>query len=361
MASVRIALCIYYDKDIEKMLEVERNLPIEHLSYLERRKYWKQIEAKVVEKLPSLPNLLKTRVSKFIRPIHLEIEKWVLDHEGVGNLCAPYCYLNYKSFLFWKTDGTIDRMQTAKNFVQNKNFDPETRFAMACTYFLEDEVLALWHGEEVFNGKTISRYGTSAAVRFWVKRLKKGSRRKRPWKEEIDGYFKNLGMRDSDFRIKVSCFFSYLSEESKEKYLILHNWYPHSDDFRLCFQAMDERERVELFSEYTVLFLYRCLEWPFQSLFIDMANHLRSHMDAKKFKAVLDRIILSCIFPGFEDFDYAGLLNEFWHDSPDSYKKKIKKRKHCFKVIELVLNYDKERAPLSLPEAVEEFIPKYFD
>ncbi|GBN04937.1 hypothetical protein AVEN_3586-1 [Araneus ventricosus] len=117
MAAVRIALCVYYDKGIEKMLEVEMNLPIGHI-YFERKVYelLKQIEAKAVEKLPSLPNLLKTRVSKFICPIHYETDKWILhhtEHFGPPEIDRG-AFLTYKSIFCWKSDGTIDRSQAAK-------------------------------------------------------------------------------------------------------------------------------------------------------------------------------------------------------------------------------------------------------
>ncbi|GBN33713.1 hypothetical protein AVEN_260318-1, partial [Araneus ventricosus] len=147
MAAVRIALCLYYDKDIEKILEGEKKLPYAHGEFNRKvYKFWKRIELKAAEKVSSLPASLKTRVVKFIRPIHLETIKWSGDHANLLKLGSTY---TYKSILCWKTVGTIDRTQTAMKFSQNKNFDPETRFNMACTYFLEDEVLALWHGDEV--------------------------------------------------------------------------------------------------------------------------------------------------------------------------------------------------------------------
>ncbi|GBO14825.1 hypothetical protein AVEN_19376-1 [Araneus ventricosus] len=362
MAAVRIALCLYYDKDIEKILEGEKKLPYSNGEFSRKvYKFWKRIEMKAAEKVSSLPTSLQTRVVKFIRPIDLETIKWTSDHANLLKLGSTY---TYKSILRWKTVGTIDRTQTAMKFSQNKNFDPETRFNMACTYFLEDEVLALWHGDEVLDRKRLSRNGRNAAVRFWVKRLKEGSCRKRPWKDMIDGYFQILSVRRSDIRLRVSCFFPYLSWEGKKNYvrnLLCSNIArAYSDDLRLCMHAMDEAERVELFSEYHVHWLYYCLEWPFQSLFIDLANQLWSHINADKFHAVLFHIIRFSILRGLECFDYVGLLKEFWHDSPDAFKENIMKRKKSFKVITEILNYDEKNASLPLPETLSEFMPKYW-
>ncbi|GBM74329.1 hypothetical protein AVEN_122141-1 [Araneus ventricosus] len=229
---------------------------------------------------------------------------------------------------------------------------------MACTYFLEDDVLALWHGEEASSIKSIPRYRSNAAVRFWVKRLKRGSRRKIPWKAEIDGYFKNLRIRRSDIRLRISCFFSYLSWEGKKNYLPhLRLYEGHSDDFVLCLRAMDEGERVETVSVRPATVLFCFLQWPLQYLFIDVAKQLWSHMNVIQFHETLHYIVSYTI--GFEDFDYAGLLKEFWHPSPASYKRKIKKNKKLFKMIEMTLNYDGKNASLSLPGTLQESLTEH--
>ncbi|GBM86968.1 hypothetical protein AVEN_16338-1 [Araneus ventricosus] len=62
-------------------------------------------------------------------------------------------------------------MKTAKKLVQDKNIDAKTRFAIACTYFLEGEVLSLWYGNNKVKVWSIPRNGTNAAVRFWMKHL----------------------------------------------------------------------------------------------------------------------------------------------------------------------------------------------
>ncbi|GBL97463.1 hypothetical protein AVEN_162929-1 [Araneus ventricosus] len=360
MASVRVVLAMYYDKDIEQILRREVKLPFQWNRFdRDRYQLWKQIEMIAIEKLPFLPDTLKIRLSKCIRPIHMETWRWIRDHDRLMKLSFSNCYLTYKNILCWKTNGTIDRIKTAKKIVRDKNVDTRTRFEVACTYFLEDEVLALWHGDKEVKVMGIPRSGTNEAVRFWMTHLKKGSWRKKSWKSMINGYFETPRIRRSDIRLRISSFFPYLSWEGKKNYFPYLDWeYAHHDDLQLCMQTMDKTECAELCHAYPARILFYCLEWPFQSLFMEMANQLLSHMDAYQFHAVLDHIILWHILKGVEYFDYLTLFKEFWCLIPDSFKDEIKRMKKYFKVVEVALNYDKENTSLSLPETIEKLLHK---
>ncbi|GBM65605.1 hypothetical protein AVEN_262062-1, partial [Araneus ventricosus] len=352
MAAVKIALCLYYDKEIERMLEAKMSMPIYRARFdRDRYEFWKQIEMKAVEKLPSLPNSLSTKVFKFIRAFDREIMEWVRDHQCLLRLSFIGCHYTCKSILCWKADGTIEKMQTAKKLVQHRDLNLETRFAVACTYYLEDEVLAFWHGDKKVHIRSIARNRTNAAVRFWIKRLQRRHWRKKSWNVMVNSQLKNPSFRRSDIKLRVSSFFQYLSLEGKKNYfLYLLENSGHRDDYPLCMQVMNETERMELISEYPRRSLYLCLDWPFQSLFIDMANQLWSHMTPMEFEVILMHLIFHFLLPGLDVFDYAGLFKEFWHQSPTAFKETMKKNMRLFNVIDLVLNYDEKSTSLSLPE-----------
>ncbi|GBN52141.1 hypothetical protein AVEN_1228-1 [Araneus ventricosus] len=359
MAGVRIVLAMYYDKDIENVLEAEIKLPFRHRCLeRERLELWNLIEMKTVEKLSFLPNLLKVRLSKCIRPIHVETCRWIRDHESLLKLSSAQCYLTCKSILCWKANGTIDRIKTAKKLVQDTNIDVKTRFAIACTYFLEGEVLSLWYGDNEVNAVRIPRNGTNAAMRFWIKHLKKGYWRKHYWKAMINGYFEIPRIRRSEIPLRISSFFPYLSLKAKKAYFSSVYYFigVHQDDFRLCMQIMDEKERFELFCKYPADSLYFFLQWPLQSLFMEMAHRLWSHMDKHQFHAVLDHIVMNYILKGLDDFDYVELLKEFWCLIPAFLKVEIKKMKKYFVPIDVALNYEKENTSLSLPETLEKYV-----
>ncbi|GBM03243.1 hypothetical protein AVEN_142536-1 [Araneus ventricosus] len=358
MAAVRIALRIYYDSDVEKILDADRNLPKPYLIFdRERHELWKQIKLEVVEKLSSfLPTLLRTRVARLIEAMHLEAELWIKDHNKLLYLCSTCFCPRHKSTFCWKTDGSINRIETAKKFAQNKNIDPNTLFIMACTYFLEDEVLALWHGNKRISTNSIIRKGTNSAVRFWMKWLKKGS--VKPWRLMVDDYFRIPCIRRSDIRLRLGCIFPYLSQESRKNYFqYLKDL--HKDDFRVCLYEMDGTERRELFERIPVYVLYNCLKWPFQTSFIGIANQLWSHMTFDDFDAITYRILIFKILRGLKDFDYVQLLKEFWHLSPSSFKEEMKMQENYFKMIEIILNYDRDNQILPLEEILDEYIRIY--
>ncbi|GBN52140.1 hypothetical protein AVEN_1227-1, partial [Araneus ventricosus] len=340
-------------------LEAEIKLPFrDRCLERDRLELWNFIEMKTVEKLSFLPNLLNVKLSKCIRPIHEETCQWIRDHKSLLKLSFAKCYLTCKSLLCWKVNGTINRMKTAKKLVQDTNIDVKTRFAIACTYFLEGEVLSLWYGNNKVNVWSIPRNGTNAAVRFWMKHLRKGYWRKNSWKAMINRYFEIPSIKRSEIPLRISCFFPYLSCEAKKGYFpyLDYGSVCHQDDFRLCMQIMDERERIELFSTYPAYSLYCCLDWPFQSLFMEMAHRLWRHMNQYQFHAFLDHIVMNYILKGLVDFDYVELLKEFWRLIPASFKAEIKKTKKYYLAIDVALNYDKENTSLSLPETLEKYV-----
>ncbi|GBM03276.1 hypothetical protein AVEN_142562-1 [Araneus ventricosus] len=358
MAAVKIAIGVLYDSEIEKMLQEERKYPrgiIAIKFYSDRHELWKMIQMKAAEKLPFLPNSLKTSVCKYIQSLHVESEDWIKDHMFLLNLDPLHCNLVYKTIFCWKSDGTINRVKTAKKIAQNKNIDPNSRFILACTYFLEDEVLAIWHGHKEVKKKSMRIKGTNSAVRFWMKWLKKGS--VTPWRLMVDDYFSFPCFRRSDIPLRFSSFFPYLSQESRA------NYFGYFDLGLQCFDKdgffsylceIDEAERTELLQLIPRDALRYCLKWPFQTLFIEMANQLESYMKGSDFEIVFLEIV-SSIMCGLHDFDYVELLKEFWNLSP-SFKEEIKKCEIFSKVMEAILNYDAGSQSLPLAEIVDKSI-----
>ncbi|GFQ97947.1 uncharacterized protein TNCT_710341 [Trichonephila clavata] len=83
----------------------------------------------VAKKLPPLscPTALRQEITAAMRPISFEVWHWILDHlkyikwEGKRS----------KIPLSWKSDGTINRINTADNIIQSPDLEIETRFTLA--------------------------------------------------------------------------------------------------------------------------------------------------------------------------------------------------------------------------------------
>ncbi|GBN42459.1 hypothetical protein AVEN_183470-1 [Araneus ventricosus] len=341
LATVSVASLVYNDAEIGRMLGHRKKLHTFELhrctiySKCNSDDAWKLIEKKIMKDLsPLLPSLLQIKVAKVIRPMHNEVFWWKKDHLHLLKYFGEYSPI-YNSCLCWKTDGTINREQSTKELLMNESIDLEIRFVTACTYFLEDEVLALWQRMKEVNKNRIIHTGTNSAVRFWMTQLKKSDTKHwwikwlkkkhvRHWSEMIDEYFRNPSncIKGTDIPLRISSFYNYLSWENKQQCMtIFGNHYLHTDDLRMCLKDKDEFERREIFRSNTFHALCICLRWPFRSHYIEMAEEIISYLPADSFLDVVRAMIDSYIHNGYEDFH---LLEEFLQISPAALKDEIR-------------------------------------
>ncbi|GBN61085.1 hypothetical protein AVEN_188030-1 [Araneus ventricosus] len=354
MAAFRTALHLYFDSEIQNMLDdIEIHGTVGTFDRV-RNEHWKMTENLAMEKLHSLPKLLRTRVAKLIQPIQIEIRLWERDHRFIDDQDEE---IPLKSLFCWKPDGTIDHEQTAKTFVQNEKMDLKIRFIMACTYFMEKEIFYLWHRIKETGKICKSRLAINSAVRFWLYYIQ--DEVKEPWSEMIGDYYKTPDIRRKDLPIRMSSIFRFLSEEKKQFYLTTFGYKMYNDDFLGCLRQMDRKAQVKLFESQSGGVLLRLLKWPYQTLFIEIAKTLWCHMSISSFEAVLSRIIFHCILKGFRYFDYVQLFREFWQLSPASFQEEMRKDKKFFDVIEATLNCSSESCSEEVEQCLEEAIKKF--
>ncbi|GBN10911.1 hypothetical protein AVEN_160382-1 [Araneus ventricosus] len=323
MSSVKIALHLLQDSDIEKMLNKDIMMPFQFdkadTVELCRYNLWKSIEKKVVKKLPLLPPSLPTEVAKFIRPMYYEVIIWLGEHDLLPEKRKGIC-ISFMSWLCWKSNGMIDRVETAKKFVQTGSVDIRDRFIVACNYCLKDEILGLWDTMKKVGINITSRRRINSAVRLWMNLLKEGNTEL--MNEMIEEYFRIKCFAKSEIPLRLSSYFRYLPLKCRQDYFAVLCCGPlHKDDLYLCLFQMDERERMELFQKMPALIVARCLEWPFQPLFIKMANEVSRYLTLADFKEIF-RLMLLYSYIQF-GCDYYELSTEFESIVPDSYKDEI--------------------------------------
>ncbi|KAF8796921.1 hypothetical protein HNY73_001249 [Argiope bruennichi] len=349
MASVTIAVHIYCNRKIQSTYQKMNNIPSKtfdqelHVMYTG----WKRIKEITMEILPpELPQSLKTRLADFIRPIQEQIDDWMYDH--------PYVYIytydnSYFNCISWKSDGTIDFLQTAKNMLRNKSFHFVGRFMMACTYFLEEDI---WNLRGKMKGERLARKDNNVVIRFWRKWLKQ--RNNIHWSQMFCEHFINPKIISSDSAIRVTRIFDFLPQESRSNYLEEIVRLGHIDDVRLCLYKLDEQQRIQVMKSDPQGILIAFLKWPFQSQFMKMANQMWGYMTADQFYFVMSYFLLHYVLRILEYFNYLGLFREFWYSSPEFFKENIRNQKE-FEVIEAILNYDKNSCTLSLEDAKKYF------
>ncbi|GBL83107.1 hypothetical protein AVEN_165326-1 [Araneus ventricosus] len=354
MAAARIASRLTLNPEIVRMTEEEEKLPVfKQIFDCLRQEQWEAIEKQAEELLtPYFPTKLRKLVVKFIRPMNSEYNEWLSDHYFDDKVDENIL----KSCLSWKTDGTINRIETAQELVRNENIDLQSRFIMACTYFLEDEILVLWHKIKATK-KAITRKGTNSAVRFWKKILNEGIANS--WKQHVDVFFGESFIMSCDSQIRLSCFFDFLSPNNQKLYF---SYYEEDkiqfNDFYLCLYKMDERERTEVLAENHLEALYHCSKWPKQSLFLEMAKHFYNKLEIHHFENILRSILDNCILKGLDYFDFQKLLEEFWHLTPAAYKEELEKNGQLMKQIKIVLNHNKTDGSLFLGETLNKYMRK---
>ncbi|GBO12117.1 hypothetical protein AVEN_32939-1 [Araneus ventricosus] len=102
---------------------------------------------------------------------------------------------------------------------------------------------------------------------------------------------------------------------------------------------MDESERVELLQSKPLNVLKHYLKWPFQSLFVKVANEVSINLTFGEFEAMLNYMLKFYII---NRYDYSEVFKEFWRIIPTYYKDELIKDVKTFKAFEEILNYDKK-------------------
>ncbi|GBO09900.1 hypothetical protein AVEN_114128-1 [Araneus ventricosus] len=349
IAAVKVAVSLYNDDDIVYMVEeMEDRIALDYASFNRiRSEGWEEIRKATIEKIKgTVPTCLQNTVVVLLRPLHVEFHWWMEDHPFVNLYTTDN---SYKNAICWTSNGTINRIQTAKDFIRNKSLISYGRFLMACTYFLENEVLTLWNEMEE---KTISLEDSSLAVRFWVKWLEEGATT--PWTQMVEEHFKDADIRPMDTCIRLSSFFHVLSRENRLKYLKFFDCsISHNDDLRRCMYYFHKEERHELCTVDSEGVLRSFLKWPYYSEFLPTANILWPYLTPDSFYSVLRTLLFDYIVKGFKYFDYFHLFKEFWQASPVPLR--YNKQRRLCELAKKVLSYDTETSPLTLQEIASEY------
>ncbi|KAF8796919.1 hypothetical protein HNY73_001247 [Argiope bruennichi] len=354
MSSVRVVSRLLLDRDIGILLDEDMSIP-SGINRYERRRHevWKAIEKKARRKLRPLQTRLSIKLVKFLRPMYMEVIAWLRDHEFEA---TPKIF-NFllKHFIQWKTDGTIDRKKTAMKMIQSRRFHYRYRFILACNYLLIDDIFVLWNRVKRSKRKKLYRTGTNAAVRFWVHLLKamdgaskaeliqkyfsaSSEDRAGPSKPLISRYFKPKRIKDTDFPLRLSSYFPFIPQEYRQEYFTKINYaLLNKTDFSLCLYEMHEQERLQLLEAKPAFALKRCLEWPFQSLFVELAKQVVDHMKLIDYELMLRHII---VFYILSDLDYYELFSDFWDVIPENYRNRIMEVERSFFPFKAVLNFD---------------------
>ncbi|GFT48677.1 hypothetical protein NPIL_261251, partial [Nephila pilipes] len=167
LAVIRTAINVY---------RIREFWALENGEYSLRRMPSKKLKSLVEKNFPTLTNcsILLKRVSNLMRPLSEEANAWTADHYYILDLESFSLSIDYQ----WRSNGTIDRLKTARSFIQSENFDCSRRFQMACIYWLDEDARNIWnemhtHFKRFFSQNFLrdSHIVWRAIVGEWVKYL----------------------------------------------------------------------------------------------------------------------------------------------------------------------------------------------
>ncbi|GFS44148.1 uncharacterized protein TNIN_363141 [Trichonephila inaurata madagascariensis] len=291
---------------------------------------WEEL---VEERISSLPLLLKHELLDVVRAFSIEIDKWIKYHSQVWEkfseiaLSAPYDFQ-------WNSLGKIDLVGTASALIVNETLDIKDRYILACLYGLMDKM-------------PIGKKVPDEIVQKYSKLAERGIKVQKEWNPSHKGIQFNYFMRQN--------LFTSVSSEQKVSFLngALSEECLRCDDFLFYMSHMGNEERIEVFKIRAFKILLLHLDWPLQGEFLRTAEHLLPYFTEIEFFVMLDIIICERIILHRKDFNYIGLLKEFWSLSPSNLKEYIKNYP-IYELIKLIINF-----PVDEIFPSEKLLPSY--
>ncbi|GFY64078.1 uncharacterized protein TNIN_374251 [Trichonephila inaurata madagascariensis] len=120
----------------------------------------------------------------------------------------------------------------------------------------------------------------------------------------------------------------------------------HQYDLYSCLYLLnsDELNSMTTLLETPELYkLFKCfLQWPFQIIFLDIANYFKKNISEDLFYVVVTFISTMKIGLGFQDHMYIEIFKPFWNFFPTKYKDRVKKKVELYALATYVLESSKD-------------------
>ncbi|GFT08079.1 hypothetical protein NPIL_187631 [Nephila pilipes] len=262
--------------------------------------------------LLGLPTGLQQNLIQFIRPISLKIKEWIFYHCNLLN--CERSEFNLQSCLHWNSNGMIDDHKTAISIARNETFDLALRLQIAQVYYLEEDVykLKLEQGDnEIASLKEHSSLLYDSMINMF------------------ETNFSNSKNRGSFYCNNPSALTHFFTKmDRRKRYDILRssmdNNHREMKVIHFAFMQMTPKERKRLYKRYGSIILISFVDWPLHHNFLEMADMLWSYICKEDFMDILEYIYQTRIDREWKEFDYEGLLRNFWLKSPKDFKDHVR-------------------------------------
>lgn len=313
IALVKIVVSLWNQNDVMTLM-VNLRSPL-----CIRDEEWQKIEDRVIEKVPQLllPELLKETLISFVKPIGLQIFKWM------QHVCKVFdLHVDLVAVLCWTSQGTIDRKKTAEVLITYENLDILKRFIFASIYCLEDSILELWKKmpqnlrASILKGEYLGTRKQNL-VYFWAHSIQKGCILYKSI-ELFSHHFFFESSATAKNRAATEYFLRNLTPREREKSLVrTAKRMSDADVLYFLLLQMDTEQQTEALKciPYKILLLF--LDWPYQAFFTETTKSVWEFLCEFHYVDLIQRIV-GKINRGFKDWNYEELLVEFLQKIPNT-------------------------------------------
>ncbi|GFW02204.1 uncharacterized protein TNCV_4989171 [Trichonephila clavipes] len=286
-----------------------------------REEIWKKAMRDDVSLL-DIPMSLLEGIIALLKPMKLDVDYWIRDHNGIFTT-EQECCLEF----YFNEDGTVNRIKTADSLIYSECLSVTTRFVLACQYLSRRDILTFFKNlHEAERNEILQEYSKEnktlnqheEKVVQWITHYKAGCISE----SEPSGC--------SSYRYNwtdVSVQSRLLDDLSKEDCNILLSAVFESTKKmhvgRFCLSRMSADHREQLLTRFPARVLSIYLFRPYHNFFLDAADKVLDLLPEEDFEYLLHIIIYRKIGTLCKDFDYVQLLRQFWQRSPDRLKQGV--------------------------------------
>ncbi|GFS41143.1 uncharacterized protein NPIL_381401 [Nephila pilipes] len=296
---------------------------------------WENIIKKKISSL-NLPLILEKNIYALMKPLSDEIDQWKEQHFPILYYGILEQFIEY----VWKDNGTIDRIRTAKIYIQCESNNIYLRFKMACVYWLEEEAKQLWEKMEEISRKRLSGFRVfqknsrwEYAVKDWITFLKSGAGnwRNHPFSRPLFWYC-------LDSVVIQGNLLQLLSPQEQLivfKMIMKKTLIPRQTKI-FCLLKMSAEQLEDVIKEEPLQTFLSLCNWPLHRQFQKMTDCIFLLLTEIEFLQFLHEVVYYKVNQDWMDWDYVELLNELWNRSPEHFKQHVESSD----ILKMALNHD---------------------
>lgn len=353
----------------------------------DQKQKWNEIiekKATIILKSLGLPEKLQEKVIGIVHLVGVRMLTWAEYHEGTLGFSREYS-VNFLNSSFFTQQGIIDNEKAAEELMKDESLNIKQKYKLACLYCFTDHISALYRQmtkedkEKFYDAERPQRVRQPELVKFWSY-YQKGEIDKLKGEKSLDQYRlekavesgskaaveyclerTNLkGKKDAiiDAAVEaVRCRVRAGPYTEKDRIVFRNQRYKDSEEswvpsdyyvdiLSFLLSRMGEDQQIEFLKQDIKGAKYKresfgdqkrsrvleyFLNWPYQDYFMKTSGLMWEFLPERDYAVLLLRICdkikprkeVNLKYGEERSYDYRGLLREFWHQSPERYKRYV--------------------------------------